>query len=287
MRTLGRMGGHAHPGDAGAWLQTRCASQGTGLGSPPRQAMPSPRSGGRWSWRGRRAAGSAAAVVDLGVHGRRQPLARARRRAGWRPPSRPSGRGSPRSRTRCGARRCSCRAPTSGWSAGSGSGSVTSSAAARITPVRSASTRASVSTTGPRAVFTRIADGFIDRSAAASMRWRVSAVRLTLSDTKSDCGEQLGERQPASRPSRARRPRRPGGGRGTGRASRSPPPGGPPPARCARSPRCPASPRGRRGRAAAAGPRSATGRRGRTGRPRRRAARRRAAAPTRGPRSSR
>ena len=43
-----------------------------------------------------------------------------------------------------------------------------------------------MSITGPRAVFTMIADGFIDRSAAASMRCRVSAVRLTLSDTKSD-----------------------------------------------------------------------------------------------------
>jgi hypothetical protein len=106
------------------------------------------------------------AVVDLGVDGVRQPLP-ARRRAGSaaRPSSALAGP-RPRSRRRCGARRCGCRGPQRVVRAAFSPGSVTSSAAARITrTVASASTRRSVSTTGPRAVFTRIADGFIDRSA--------------------------------------------------------------------------------------------------------------------------
>ena len=42
-----------------------------------------------------------------------------------------------------------------------------------------------MSTTGPRAVLIRIAVGRIAASAAASMRCRVSALRLTCSETKS------------------------------------------------------------------------------------------------------
>jgi len=48
----------------------------------------------------------------------------------------------------------------SAWERGRGSGSKTSNAAESISPVWSAATKASVSTTGPRAIFTRIADFF-------------------------------------------------------------------------------------------------------------------------------
>jgi hypothetical protein len=59
---------------------------------------------------------------------------------------------------------------TSGWSAGSGSGSVTSRPAAKISPDRSAWVSASGSMTGPREVFTSTALGFMARSASESMR---------------------------------------------------------------------------------------------------------------------
>ncbi len=78
----------------------------------------------------------------------------------------------------------------SGWSARIGSGSVTSRPAPQRCPERSASVSASWSTTGPREVLMSTAPGFIRASAAASMRCRVSALRLTWRLTKSLSREQ-------------------------------------------------------------------------------------------------
>src|SRR5262249_29055951 len=75
--------------------------------------------------------------------------------------------------------------PTSGSSIGIGSGSVTSSAAAQIVPSLSAAANAAWSTTGPRDVLISTAVGFIQASVSALMRWRVTGLRLTWSDTKS------------------------------------------------------------------------------------------------------
>jgi hypothetical protein len=57
-------------------------------------------------------------------------------------------------------------ADRSGLDSGSGSTSYTSSAAPAIDPDRSAASRAALSTSGPREVFTRYADGFISASSA-------------------------------------------------------------------------------------------------------------------------
>src|SRR5690349_14668479 len=75
--------------------------------------------------------------------------------------------------------------PTSGSSIGIGSGSVTSSAAAQMTPSRSAVANARWSTTGPRDVFTSTAVDFIMASVSALIRCRVTSDRFTWSDTKS------------------------------------------------------------------------------------------------------
>jgi hypothetical protein len=58
-------------------------------------------------------------------------------------------------------------ADRSGSDSGSGSTSYTSSAAPAIAPDRSAASRAAPSTSGPRDVLTRYADGFIRASSAA------------------------------------------------------------------------------------------------------------------------
>src|SRR6185436_652096 len=64
-----------------------------------------------------------------------------------------------------------------GWT--SGSRSKTSSPAAAIWPVASASARAASSTTGPREVFTSTAVFFMRANCAAPMRWRVCGSRGT------------------------------------------------------------------------------------------------------------
>ena len=63
--------------------------------------------------------------------------------------------------------------PSSGLSDGSGSVSNTSSAAPAIHPSLSAVASAASSTSGPRDVFTRCADGFIERSTVSLIRWCV------------------------------------------------------------------------------------------------------------------
>src|SRR3954454_2803716 len=75
--------------------------------------------------------------------------------------------------------------PTSGSSIGMGSGSVTSRAAAAITPSRNASAKATWSTTGPRDVLTSTAVGFIQARELPLMRCRVAGLRFTWIDTKS------------------------------------------------------------------------------------------------------
>src|SRR4029077_13801265 len=73
--------------------------------------------------------------------------------------------------------------PTSGSSIGIGSGSVTSRAAAAITPPFNAAARAGWSTSGPRDVLTRTAVGFIHERVVPLMSPRVSSDRLTWIDT--------------------------------------------------------------------------------------------------------
>ena len=76
-------------------------------------------------------------------------------------------------------------ASRSGWSGGSGSGSVTSRPAPPRRPSCRAAASASWSTIGPRAVLTRIAVGFMRASASASMRCPVSGVSGVCTETKS------------------------------------------------------------------------------------------------------
>ena len=75
----------------------------------------------------------------------------------------------------------------SGWSRGSGSGSVTSRAAQWSLPARIVSSSASWSITPPRAALTSTADSFISPSSRAPIMPRVSSVRGMFSATKSDC----------------------------------------------------------------------------------------------------
>ena len=99
-----------------------------------------------------RAAGPASAAARRGSRRRRCGRPARPSRCGSRPsPSRGAGRG----------RRSPARA---GRGATCGSCSKTSRPAEAISPARSASTRAASSTTGPRAVLTRVAVGFIARS---------------------------------------------------------------------------------------------------------------------------
>ena len=74
-------------------------------------------------------------------------------------------------------------AVASGWSAGMGSGSVTSNPAAAMVPSAKASAKAAASTTGPREALTRVAVGFIRRRASPSIRCRVSGVNPTRTAT--------------------------------------------------------------------------------------------------------
>ncbi len=73
----------------------------------------------------------------------------------------------------------------SGWPSGSGSGDVTSRPAPWIAPERSASSRASGSTSAPRAMLTRTAVSFIALSCAAPMSPAVSSVLAAASMTTS------------------------------------------------------------------------------------------------------
>ena len=77
-------------------------------------------------------------------------------------------------------------ADSSAWSAGSGSGSVTSRAAPPTEPDSSASTSASVSTISPRAVLISTACRRISASSRAPIILRVASVSGVCSDTKSD-----------------------------------------------------------------------------------------------------
>jgi hypothetical protein len=79
----------------------------------------------------------------------------------------------------------------SGWSAGSGSGSVTSRAA-EIRPPARASVSASVSATGPRAALTSSAPSGIAARKPASTIPRVCGVSGTISTTTSASGSSLG-----------------------------------------------------------------------------------------------
>ncbi|OLE23207.1 MAG: hypothetical protein AUG49_16635 [Catenulispora sp. 13_1_20CM_3_70_7] len=92
----------------------------------------------------------------------------------------------------------------SGWSGGSGSGSVTSSAARRRPEAHSAIS-ASVRTTMPRATFTNSAPSFMrDRNAASTMP-RVSSVAGTTMITTSAWGSSVSISLNAWIPSRAER----------------------------------------------------------------------------------
>ena len=84
----------------------------------------------------------------------------------------------------CGSRATSSRSSSPGCTRGSSS--KTSSPAPAISPASSAATSAASSTTGPRAVLTRWAVGFIARSSAAPIRWCVAGVRGQCSETTSD-----------------------------------------------------------------------------------------------------
>ncbi len=92
----------------------------------------------------------------------------------------------------------------SGWSEGRGSGSTTSSAA-WIRSRRSSASRASVSTTGPRAMLTSSAPSLRCPSISASKSPVVSSVPGTISTTTSAPGSSSGSSQMACTPSRARR----------------------------------------------------------------------------------
>ncbi len=85
---------------------------------------------------------------------------------------------------RCGTSRTFSSPSRSGCTTGSCSN--TSSAAPAIRCCWSAQASASSSTTGPRAVLIRNADRFMRASARLSIRWRVSFVSGTCSDTISD-----------------------------------------------------------------------------------------------------
>ena len=119
------------------------------------------------------------------------------RRAGCRPRSRSCGGASARSPSRRGARRAGSARRSSGWSAGSGSGSVTSSAAPAIARSCRARSSAAGSTIGPRAVLTSSAVGFMRASASASIRWRVSSRERAVERDEVRALEQLLERHAA------------------------------------------------------------------------------------------
>ncbi len=75
--------------------------------------------------------------------------------------------------------------PRSACAAGSDSTSSVSSAQPAISPPSNAAASAAVSTSTPRDAFTRIADCFMRRSAAASIMPRVFAVSGACNDTMS------------------------------------------------------------------------------------------------------
>ncbi len=81
-------------------------------------------------------------------------------------------------RIRLGARR-------NGWSTGSGSSTVTSSAAPAMAPASSAAMSAGSSTSAPRDVLMKKASGFIARNSAAPNMPAVSGVAGACTDTKS------------------------------------------------------------------------------------------------------
>src|SRR5262249_4291717 len=78
------------------------------------------------------------------------------------------------------------RSPTSGLLASGGSGSVTSSPAAKIVPLVRAAARSASTTSGPRAVFTNTAVGFILANAPALNMPRVLSFKSACTEMKSD-----------------------------------------------------------------------------------------------------
>ena len=103
----------------------------------------------------------------------------------------------------CGVIEMTPGALHSGWSSGSGSGSVTSSTA-RSRPVLTSATSASVSTTGPRAALTSTAPSRIAASSPAPIRPRVASVSGASTTTASALGQQRGQLVDAVQSSRAR-----------------------------------------------------------------------------------
>ena len=139
---------------------------------------------------------------ESGRDGVGQRLAAQTRRRGCARPCSPSGRASARWPTRCGARSGSSAARRSGWSARMrlGVGHV-QARAEQVPRAQRVGQGRPGRRPGPATVLTRTAPGFIRASAAASIRWRVSALRLTWTLTKSLWREQLVQRHARRRSS--------------------------------------------------------------------------------------